>query len=275
VILRISRNFVPVAVNLYNLRDARDEAGELFRAIHRQKPQYQGFWIVSPAGKVLAAHHDHKSEETWTPEVLRVLATGLKALGDVEPRLARATDPLPFRGKGVRDDGSVTLAIYVRYFPDGHVAGHGVRDSLTLSAREMTAFAPPESGVGREWVLPAAVVRKLGRCLAPDSDQSNMPRPEEVSGARITGKVRSVEGGVALATFEGSLAAAHKHLYEKGKVSHSAARLTGFARYDVRGRQLREVVLVLEGVYHMFPPYDVEARPTVAAVEWRLRATGR
>jgi hypothetical protein len=150
-----------------------------------------------------------------------------------------------------------------------------VRDSLTLPPQEWAAFAPPEPAAGRQWLLPEVVTRKLGRCLSPDSDQSNMPRPEEVTEARVVGYVRSVQKGVALVSFEGSLAAAHKHRIDKGKISRSAAMLTGFARYDVRQRQLLEVVLVLEGVYHMFPPYDAEARPTVAALKWRLRRPGR
>jgi hypothetical protein len=73
VIQRVTTSFVPVAVNLYKVRQAKDAGGELFRSVRRQKDQYQGIWIVSPAGKVLAGHHEFQSRETWTKEVLDTL----------------------------------------------------------------------------------------------------------------------------------------------------------------------------------------------------------
>jgi hypothetical protein len=266
---------VPVAVNLYQVRQARDEGGELFRSVQRQRPQYQGVWIISPDGKVLAAHKDNKEPRVWTAEILQAINAGLEAFGDVPPRPVTKTDPLPYRGVGVRPDGSVTLALYVRYNFNGQVSGQGVRDSLTLPEEEWSALGPPEAVPGRSWTPPGQLARKLGRCLSPQSDQSTMPRPEEVTSVRLNGKVVSVKGGVATLAYEGHLAAAHKNPFDKGKVSRSSARLQGTGRYDVRRGQLLSVVLVLDGVYHMFPPYDAEARPTVAGVEWRLHRPAR
>ena len=57
VIRRISESFVPVALNLYKIREVKDAAGEFFRAVYKQTPnRYQGLWIVSAEGKVLASH---------------------------------------------------------------------------------------------------------------------------------------------------------------------------------------------------------------------------
>jgi hypothetical protein len=50
VIRQVTSDLVPVAVNLYKVRAAKDASGELFRSIQRQKDQYQGIWIVSPEG---------------------------------------------------------------------------------------------------------------------------------------------------------------------------------------------------------------------------------
>jgi hypothetical protein len=261
-----------VALNLYKIRAAKGEAGDFFRSVYRQKPQYQGLWIVSPDGKLLASHQNFKSEKTWTQEVLQTISTGLEAFGDVPPRRVQATDPLPNRGVGVLPDGGITLALYVCYNFGGKIQGQGVRDSLTLSAEEWAALAPPERSASRDWTVPAKVARKLCRCLSPASDQSTMPRPEEVTEVRLIGTVRSVRNGIATVTYEGRLAAAHKNPFDKGnKISRSQARVQGVGRYDVPGKRLLSVVLVLDGVYHMFPPYDKEAQPTVAGVEWRLQ----
>ena len=77
---------MPVAVNLYKTRNAQDAGGELFRSVQRQKDQYQGIWIVSPDGKVLAGHHEIKSHETWTQEVIATTDAALKIFGSVPPR---------------------------------------------------------------------------------------------------------------------------------------------------------------------------------------------
>ena len=95
VIRRVTTEFVPVAVNLYKVRHAKDAGGELFRSVQRQKDQYQGIWIISPQGKVLAGHHDIKSHETWSQEVLDTLDVSLKAFGPVSPRQVKPTNPLP------------------------------------------------------------------------------------------------------------------------------------------------------------------------------------
>jgi hypothetical protein len=52
---------VPVALNLYKIRQDQGEAGDFWRSVQKQKPNYQGLWLVSPEGKVLAAHQDMSS----------------------------------------------------------------------------------------------------------------------------------------------------------------------------------------------------------------------
>jgi hypothetical protein len=91
VIHTVTTNFVPVAVNLYKVRQAKDEGGESFRSIQRQKDQYQGIWIVSPAGKVLAGHHEFKSRETWTQEVLETANAAVKSFGPLPPRQIKSS----------------------------------------------------------------------------------------------------------------------------------------------------------------------------------------
>src|SRR5438034_3934720 len=180
VIHRVTTNFVPVAVNLYKVRQARDAGGELFRSVQRQKDQYQGIWIVSPSGKVLAGHHEIKSRETWTQEVLDTVNAAVKAFGPVPPRQVKATNPLPFRGHGVQPDGTVCLAAYARQMlggerqnaPAGVPAsrlwlwdgvlrpdGPAVIDSLTLTAREWASLVPARHKVGTTWAVPEAVAR--------------------------------------------------------------------------------------------------------------------
>ena len=79
---------MPVALNLYKVRQDRGEAGDFFRSVQRQKPNYQGLWVVSPGGKVLAAHQDMSSMSDprgkWARKALADLEAGLKAFGPVQ-----------------------------------------------------------------------------------------------------------------------------------------------------------------------------------------------
>jgi hypothetical protein len=259
-----------VAVNLYKVRRAQDAGGELFRSAQRQKDQYQGLWVLSPAGKVLAGHHDVKDQKSWPQEVLDTLDAGLKAFGPVRPRRARRTDPLPHRGVGTGPDGTVTLAVYARYLHRGKRDGPAVIDSLTLPAGQWRAFLPPEGAAGTEWTLPEAVARRLCRGLSPSSDQSTMPRPREVTAVRLSGRVVEVREGIARLSYRGEIAA--RHTYE-GKASHGQARVVGSGNYDVKARRMRSLLLLLEGTYRSPPPYDKAARETGAVLEWSREKT--
>jgi len=265
VIRRISTDLVPVAVNLYKIRAARDAGGDLFRSVQKQKDQYQGIWIVSPDGRVLAGHHEVRDHKEWSKEVLAAVDSALGAFGPVTPREAGRADLLPHRGRGELPDGGINLAIEVRYTYGGRAEGDGVIDSLSLPGADHAGLAPPETTEGAAWTVPDRVARQFCRILSPASDQSSMPRPDEVAAAKLTGRVRSAGGGVARLSFEGTIAAAHTY---EGKVSHAEARLTGDGTLDVTSGRLLSFRLASDGTYRMAPPYDKDLRTTAAAVEW-------
>ena len=254
-----------MAVNLYKVRQARDAGGELFRSVQRQKDQYQGLWLVSPEGKVLASHHDIKDPRNWSQEVLDTLDAGVKAFGPVMPRQVQPTDPLPHRGIGTGPDGTVTLAVYTRYLHQGRRDGPAVIDSLKFRAGDWGAFMPPAATAGTDWTLPEAVARQLCRGLSPSSDQSTMPRPGEVTAVRLTGRVVEVREGIARLRYRGEIAA--RHLYE-GKASHGQAQVIGVGAYDVKARRMQSLLLLFEGTHRSAPPYDKATRATGAVVEW-------
>jgi hypothetical protein len=114
------------------------------------------------------------------------------------------------------------------------------------------------------------VARKFARCLECNTDQSFMPRPEEVYEVELIGNVRSVEDGVARLSFSGELAALHKHPFVKGKVSRSRARVRGEAFYDVKGKRMLALALLFEGTCWERVSPDRDPHVYVAGVEWRL-----
>jgi hypothetical protein len=274
VIERVSRSFVPVALNLYKIRKAKGNAGDFFRKVQKQRPaQYQGIYIVSPAGKVLANQANQPGKgKSWTQDLIDTIDLGIKAHGTVEPRTVKAVDPLPHRGVGAGDGGQVTLALYTRYLLlglDRRGFGTVAIDSVVLSGEDWKTLAPP-SGESKEWTVPPRVARQLHRVLSPTSDQNSMARADEVSTVRLTGKVRSVEDGIAYLDYQGEIAGEHVYAFDphKGKKIRARMTLTGVGTYDVKAKRLRSLTLVGEGTFRMFAPYDTEQKYG-AVVEWR------
>jgi hypothetical protein len=265
----VTRNFVPVAANLYKIREAKDEAGDFFRAARKQKNQYQGIWIVAPDGTVLAGHQDFKSRESWTGEVLAAIDTALDKAGTLSVRHPEPKDVLPYFGKGVESDGSVTLACHMRYFHQGKGIGQGALDAAHFDAKEFTEFAPPDLVKGKSWNLPAKISTQFSRCLSNVSDKSTMPRPDEVTAVDMTGTVERVRNGVATISYAGHIAALHPHPFNKNYVTKAHARMRGVGTYDVERKEMVSLLWIFEGASRNVQPPAREDSPFAAVVEWR------
>jgi hypothetical protein len=244
-----------VALNLYHIRVERTPAGDFFRSIQRQRPaQYQGLYLVTPDGKVLASHQDFK------------------------PRPHQAVNSLPYRGLGTRADGSITPAVSIRYMFSGtrrEGLSAVVLDSLTLTREDQAALAPPKKDLGTIWTVPEGVSRKFFPVLSPT--EMLFRDPHEVTAVRISGKVRSVENGIVQVIYEGQIAGVHHGTADegkKGKTCRGEARLiSGVAALDAGTGKMRSMTLVFSGMFSGFAPYDKPANPYGAVVEWRQTVT--
>lgn len=237
--------------------------------MQKQRPaQYQGLYLVAPDGKVLASHQNFKSHKTWAKELIADLEPGLKAFGPVTPREVRPADPFPDRGVGLLSGGGARLAVFLRFIYKGAPLAelpNPTLDSLVLSAEELKALAPPDAKPGRTWEVPEKVARQFSRVLGP-GDENSMPRPNEVTTVRFTGKVVSVEGGVAVLSYTGAAAGSHKT--QSGKFCSGEVKLTGVGRYDVKSGRLAALTWVFDGTFRNVKPYDQPAR-YAGVVEWR------
>jgi hypothetical protein len=276
----VSEKCVPVALNLYHVRADNGPAGAFFKTVQKQRPaQYQGLYLVSPEGKVLASHQAFKSHKTWPQEVLADLTSGLKDFGDVLPRPVQKVNALPYRGVGVRPDGSVTLAVQERLVlvkdlekePPSGALGAIVPDSITLTAADWAAFAPPQTEIGTKWTVPQAVARKFYPLLSVSD--TVFRDPQEVTSVEIIGEVRKVADGVASLGFSGHLAGKHLGTKNEGKlgnqVSAEAQLLGGVGQYDTKTGQLGALTLVFDGQWRGWAPYDKTTSRFGAVVEWR------
>jgi hypothetical protein len=240
---------VPVALLDHDIWNARDAAGRFFRSVNKQMFLNQGVHVASPDGVALAnsmpgriqdgkeVRTDESKPETWINEVQAALERGLKRFGPVTPRRARAGDWLPSDGVGVLADGSAPLVSYTRGYP--------TIDSVTLTAKEWAGLGPVKPVAGAEWVVPDAVARKFNMVLSTSCNDS-LPRHDELTAVRFTGKVEAVEDGVAYLRYAGNIAGAHKSVH--GYVWNAEAKvIDGVGAYDVRGSKMLSFTLVFEG----------------------------
>ena len=268
----MSRDLVPVALNLYEIIKARGPGGDFYRAVRKQRPsQHQGLYVVSPAGKVLASQASAPSNGSWVSHTLRMIEAGLQAHGEVGPRQAKWVDPLPYRGRGVNEDGGIVLAVTTRHMLQGldrRGLGDAVHDSVPLSAGERATLGVPEARAGVKFEVPPRVVRAFHKVLSPVSDLTTLARRDEVTRARLMGKVERVRGGIAYLRFEGSITAAHVYQagVNKGRKNRAEVTLAGVGSADGRTGKLLSLTLVGEGQY--LPPDD-RAKRYGAVLEWR------
>jgi hypothetical protein len=274
VIRRVSRNFVPVALNLYEIRKAKGTGGDFFRAVQKQRPaQYQGLYAIDPAGKVLSSQANQPKKGSWVNDTLRVLDDALDSYGEVTRRKVKASDPLPDRGKGVKEDGGIVLAVYTRPMVlglDRRGLGAVAIDSVALTAGQRTTLGVPDAEAGITFEVPGRVVRLFHKVLSATSDASNLARPNEVTQSKLTGKVVRVRRGIAYLSFQGFLTGVHAWPFEpnKGKKIHAEVTLRGVGTADAKSGKLLSLTLVGDGRYRHFPPYD-EVTKYGAVVQWR------
>ncbi len=267
---------MPVALNMHTIKADKGPAGDFYRDLQKQSPRFQGFWVVSLEGKVLSAHSDYKSLQSWPADALADLEKGLEAFGPIPPREVRGGDPWPDRGAGVRPDGSVRLAVSVRFTFGGNPRGRGTRDSIILSAKDWDRLRPPEVSAGEKWPIPDRVARQFCRCLSPDQDPVTMASPDEVTDCGLVGEVHAVADGMATVLYTGHVEATHKNPHDTKVTNHGKARLRGVGLYDVKKGRLIALALVTEGT---FTPYPYEGRKTTfataAAVDWKREPKSR
>jgi hypothetical protein len=262
---------VPVALNLYKIREQKDAAGDFFKSLQKQKSNYQGFWIANADGKLIAAHQQFKDHKTWTQEVIETLDGAIKDFGPVEPRTARVVDPLPFRGVGVQPDGRHCLSVYFCVLYHGKREAPPNIDSILLTPAELAALAPAKLEAGVEGTVPEAIARKFCRAISASSDTSHMPGPEDVTSVEMKAKVESVDGGVARVRLTGKWEAVKVEIYDpKKRPTYSTSSAEGLLTVDLEKKTPTSLLMVFGGTWRNVTPYDAPVA-SAAVVEWKAK----
>ena len=277
VVKSISRQCVPVAINRELMSKDKTAVGDLYRSIQKQRPdQYQGIYIIDPDGKVLANQAKPTEDKNlWAKDLRDRIDAGVKAYGEVTRRPAMRFSALDDRGVGTRKDGSVILAVYARHLLlglDKRGFGDPTYDSVVLTSEERAHFGQKEAKSGTTWKVPATVVKHLHKVLAPNSDPNTLARADEVTFAKLEGKVERVSRGIAYLRFTGRITGTHIWEFppNKGKEIQGDVTLIGVGTCDATTGELRSITLVGAGEHRNYPPYDNVVKYG-AVVEWKAK----
>jgi hypothetical protein len=275
VVKLVTDYFVPVALNADRLPDNDD--GKFFLALKKQWPQ--GLWVVTPTGTVIGFHyHRPKDGESyadgqkrWLTETREMLRSAVKEAGPIPPigKTVRL-DPLADRGRGIRKDGGVRLAVTVIGLRNDRQEGPPVVDSFSLSSEQWSAFRPPESGLtaGRTWTIPESVARQFAPALSPMTDLIFSPTPADVTTARVTAKVDRAGDKVSVVRLTGQWESTHNRDGDPKYPIRTTATGDGVGVLETRTGKMTALVWVLKGTYRNSPPD--KPRATAAVVEWAI-----
>jgi hypothetical protein len=302
VIRLISKNFVPVGLDLYIIRAAKSPAGDFYRELVRQKPQYQGVYLASPDGKVLCdttfgkeskwqtvyleqVKQGKKRDQAAMDYLLEELKEGLNAFGPVKPRPVVTSPYYARRAVGFHKNGGIDLAVTSKGFSpplpkdllelQRGAIGQGVPDLIPLSAFQVRTLLPDRFSSGVEWTVPESTAREFYHLLDPGP--KDLSKPDLVTSVRLVGKVRAIREGVAYLSYEGEIAGNFVVSSGKFRLNGDQKLVGGVAAYDVPASKLLSLTLVSKGTRWGSapdqrpgtPPSDGHYHHHASVVEWR------
>jgi len=168
----------------------------------------------------------------------------------------------------VRPDGSVRLAVCVRYTDRLDNVSRPVFDSIILPARQWQALQPGSRQVGFRYPVADEVARQFSRAVGAGADPTEMLRAEDLTAASLSGTVTRADAQGVTVAFSGGLSGLRHHVNGGDLPGRSA--LEGELVLAPDGTPLR-LLMVSEGEYKT--PWERQVRPTGGVVDWQ--AAGR
>ena len=263
VINRISKAMVPVAVNYESVQKGNSPEARFVRRLLGAEGDRQGVYIFSPSGKMLASGVSFGDMRAKTH---RMIDKALGSFGSFQPRSVEKIQLNPYRGKGIRPDGSVRLAEYVRRLDKSNISSP-VISSVVMSEDEFRTFAPLKAVKDAQWSIPIPIAKKLCRVASPMCYQ-HAPQPSWVTGVTLKGAVESVQDGKIRISYTGKLAA--QRVIRGSAFSRQEVALRGEGIYDSGDGRMQELLIVGSGQIRWLQE-DTPPAAFNALVEWKRK----
>ena len=264
----MSEYFIPVAVNktevVQSRRASTQHAAEnaVVHLLTNGRAVDLAVFLTTADGQQLTDKQIFRMQSAR--EVEATLWEALARFGSVRPRHVRPVRQDPDRGVGGRPDGSVRLAVVIRYTDSGDYTARPVYDSIILSGPQWQALVPSTRQKGARYSVPDPVARQFSRIVGASPDPTTMLRAEDLSAAGMTGTVTRADARETTVALAGRFAGLRHHV--NGGDLPGQAVLEGELVLAPDGRPLR-LLIVSEGAFKT--PWDRQPRSTGAVVDWQ------
>lgn len=268
----MSEWFIPIAVNKQETshsaawKAAHSDEFKLIETFTGGKTSHLGIYLLTPEGEPLSDKNLFRVlDAAETRELLAAARSRFEENSKAVAGQPRQVEPEwrdKDRGLGVREDGSLRIALYARHtdLANGKPPAP-VFDSLVLSRQEWQALVP--DGDGETVQLAEDSARLFARILPASSDLSNLISPADLSVAELSARPEQV-GGERWIWLDGKVAG--KRPYVNGGTIGGHAALRGVLVLSAERRPLR-LRIVAAGQFKL--PWDRADRPTAALLEWQ------
>ncbi len=240
------------------------------RKFSNDKSSSLGVYLSTPTGEPLGVCFPHTiGGDRQAEKFLAILEKGVVGMGNVKPRTQVAEPKIhPDRGVGERPDGSVRLALWVRFTdPAPHGKHAPVFDSIVLDAKQWRSLVPAKRDVGTRYSLKPDAVNLFCRALVASSDLSFTFRPQDVQSGAIDAEVVSAQEIVLRGTLKGR----RSHVNEPNAPNDGTSQFEGRLTLDAEGK-IKGLLLVGTGGYQQ--PWNRSPRPIASVIEWRSTPDG-
>jgi hypothetical protein len=142
---------------------------------------------------------------------------------------------------------ALVLHLVARGFNEGSWREFPGENWIVLDLDQQAAFTPAgEAGVGRSWAIDRLAAEKILTHFYPQTENNSITRNHEIDRLELTGRVISVEAGIARARLEGTVRIAHAFYPGRPDGQYAEAAVVGYVDFDPAGRRIRALKLVTD-----------------------------
>lgn len=248
---------IPIALDYSKVVDEESPESEFLVPLLRQREQTQCLWIFAPNGDSLGGFESsvpvHKFEQEiasgrsigMASNVLRQIDSALKGFASTEnPRVFDSLTST-YRGVGVRKNGAVDFAVYVRRRDNSNIQTP-VLSTFSLSETELKAFDPSGLIQGQKKKLPNSIARKFCRMLSPMGSEE-APQPDWITETEISFQWKADANGLSRLKFTGRMASAQEGFMIGSVRSEQQLDITGSGTFNKQTGQLLSLQLLGAG----------------------------
>jgi hypothetical protein len=142
---------------------------------------------------------------------------------------------------------ALVLHLVARGFNEGSWREFPGENWIVLDPDQQAAFMPSgKAEVGQSWQIDRMAAEKILTHFYPQTENNSTTRNHEIDRLELTGRVISVESGIARARLDGTVRIKHAFYPGRPDGQYAESTVAGYVDFDPAGRRIREFKLVTD-----------------------------